>query len=540
MPESAAVARPPAGGARAALAALLAPGPALLALGDRVRAFARHRGLAAEELPAEEAETEAAYLEGLLAEAVERERRSRSSGLELPRPGADEAGVLATVLADALADLGESVEPGTPVPRLLVLLVRRYQAELDRLRADVQTGRDRHLAILDALAAAARGREPDGLALGGDAEVVLGVAALLRHAAGRDRELAEARRRLAQQESQPAAAARSLTLPGEDERLALYRQAAAAWERGEDPGPMLSRIRAIERVFALETPVLTAAMRDLDLGLDALVKVLVELRKCTPLTEDPRRFRLRLLKSSPYDLKRLDGVLAAIRDAGRDLLAYVQAAHDAATRTVVIDGLEELRPALVELVKLVAAARSHAGGGPALSVSIDLGAAGGLAGLPRSLAADLDALLAGKAGKALAGGILPLVEECGGLLRGVLERAGLAVGEAPAGGKAAPPTRLKRWAEHLDDLARAQDAALGDLVASSRSEAERRLLAETGLLLRGLREIDALAQRCAALPGAPALTVPTLPQHDAEAAALRSALVPRLDHLAEVARYRVL
>ena len=91
----------------------------------------------------------------------------------------------------------------------------------------------------------------------------------------------------------------------------------------------MEAIREIERVFPLPPDQQEETQRLLDRALDALAGALIGLRKLIPDLADPKRFRSGLLKSSPYRLKTLPGLITACSDATNDVATCTAVARRA-------------------------------------------------------------------------------------------------------------------------------------------------------------------------------------------------------------------
>ena len=113
----------------------------------------------------------------------------------------------------------------------------------------------------------------------------------------------------------------------EDERLALYRKAFAQMQAGEDASATIAKVQEKERVLVFTRQEHDEIVRLMDASLDQIARQLTALRKTMALGEDPRRFRPRFLKGSPYQLKTMAGQLQAMRDAARDVQEFLDRAR---------------------------------------------------------------------------------------------------------------------------------------------------------------------------------------------------------------------
>ena len=251
-----------------------------------------------------------------------------------------------------------------------------------------------------------------------------------------------------------------LTAPiSEDQRLIAYRDAFRLLERGEDPKPLLEKIRDQERIFVCTNSEQNEALRLLDRSLEQAVSGLVTLRRVMPLGDDPKRYRPRRLGKSVYNFKTLPGMLAACRDLSGDLRAFGDRIAWAEGLGNFGEVLKQLRPAMKEMVRLVADCRDKAGDRVTMSLTVNMQTMAGLASLPALLAGDLQTLARSRKAKDLIVDILPLCEELIGSYHQALAEGSADCPDMPSASKrASPATRLKQLAKHLEELADFQDS----------------------------------------------------------------------------------
>lgn len=459
---------------------------------------------------------------------------------------------LAGLLTATMAELGVVHGDQEPPHRLLALLVRRFRDELGKSREALKVQRQRHVQLLEALHAAAQGRQVAFGRLGDDRDVVTAVADLVTRGQERAEELRSVR---GEREALRAALAaaegerdqaraqldRIRVTEDEDQRLGLYRQAFAAFERGDDPQPALAAIRERERVLPLAPTDAEAGRRALERCLGGLAAVLAECYPRLPVIADPRRFKPRLLGANAYRFKTVAGLLQATADATGDLASLLAELHRRAGRRRLLADLAGLREALAEMVRLVGDCRALVDRKPTLSMSVRLDTSTGLASLPAILAADIGALLKARGGKKHAPAILPLFDECCQAYRSALVAADIGPVPAPPepGKREREATRLGHLAEHLLDLARTQRAIVGDGDDAPPEAGEKALVADRDLLRRGLQEADAAVQAVAGLPGAPQVDVPPLGEAGDDLGGWSGVIAPRAAWLADVADYRI-
>lgn len=487
------------------------------------------------------------------------EHQAKLGGAEMQRAyQEDELGRAAQLLRGALGALGESAAPDETVSKLAARLVQRYRSDLGDLAARIQAGEQARRAFAEAAYAAAR-REPrtDGLPPG-EAAVVQAVAqvaddratliegaralkAEVARVQAENRtlmeEVADRERRIARYEfgtHQPE---------HEDQRLALYRRAFAAWESAQDPKPLLEQVRQLERVVSVSTDLAQQALKLLDRQGAEVVKCLGELRAILVIGEDPKRLRPRLLLGSKYDFRTLAGHAQACRDAGRDVLAYAARARWAVGVGLLAKELPKLQRIFKEMVALVADWREKLGDAPGASISIRVDQGGAVVALPALLATDLDAILKrkGRAASQAAADITPVLEECLALYRKALERARgepLPVADPPK--REGEAQKLARLAAELTRLGGVLEASFAEAIAAEFAlpSGERDLIASDHLLLVALQQLDVACDALGALPGAPALTLPQLPSGRGNVDKLLACAKARVAWLEDVARYR--
>lgn len=462
---------------------------------------------------------------------------------------------LGLLLASALAEMGETVAADTPAHRLLGQLVKRYRLILNHTNQQAESHRKRLAEVFSALQRVVSGERPDvdklgedGLIINGLYDMLSGRRALADRARSAEEALSHAQHQLhdqrltitrLQQEVEQLAAQGD-----EDERLQAYREAFARWEKGEDPRELLEAIRDRERVFVASRELIEETLRLLDRSLDNAVNGLHGLRRLAALGPDPKRYRPRLLGKSPYQLRHLPGMLSACRDCAADVTAFAARLRWADGIGRFVSQLRKLRPAMQEMVRLVADYRERAGDRVTMSLTVNMATVEGLASLPALLAADLQSLARSRKGKSFAAEILPLCDELVGAYHHLLAQAIDDLDEIPEGSKRErPAAALTRLANHLELLAQLQERHYHG--ASDHgfelSESDRALLSDRDLLRRAAGEIAAMVEICGQLPGAPDRDdLPPAPRLSSSDTQIWHRY---LDHhqrwLSEAARYRV-
>lgn len=499
----------------------------------------------------------------LIGELSDHQQRLGSSDLQRAYTE-DELGQAQTLITGVLGEMGERIEAGEPITALLGRLVKRWREELHTRKQAAEAAAGQQRAFLTALAAVADGRGPDTQALSAASRSVV---AAIGDLSAANREQERELRMLARQRAEQDARIRELeaeiaqrdtlinryefaedTGADEDRRLDLYRRILAAQDRNADCAALVAQVRELERVLVLPAGEINQALGLIDRLLDGLSKSLAALRRSIALSEDPRRYRPRLLGGSPYRLKTLPGALRAARDAGRDVLAYIGRARWAYGVTLLARDFPKQRKIFTEMVRLVGDVRDQLGGPPPASCSMDLGSADGLASLPAVLATDLKALLRIRGVARHAGDLAPLLEECVALFHDTLEKA-----RGEAIGRSTPPKRetknraIERLAGELLDLAGLMQAVFAEAKARGWAlrDEERALLDQDSTLQLAVRDLDGMCDVLAVLRGAPPADFPKLPTARSATARrtdldrLLAAARGRVAWLEDIARYRV-
>ncbi len=492
------------------------------------------------------------------------QNRARLEGASLDAAHQQDEIARATgLVATALVELGMEVATDANLSQLLSQLVKRWREEFARLRTVAQEAKQQHQAFMTALEQAATGERPEhdqevGRVTGRAAQKVVREVADLVHttrllekdAAGLQARVAEAETENERLRAEVANRDRLIARyelgayvgDDEDERLQLYRRALKAVQAGRDAGGLLERIRDMERVIQLSAEEEEQAMRLLDTRLDEAVNRLRELRRIMPLAEDPRRFRPRLLKSSPYRLKTLRGLSQAMRDAARDVLQYADRVRWVQGVQVLVREFDRLRKIFGEMVRLVADCRERVGGAPPMSLSISLDTSGGIASLPKLLALDVQALARRRGAAKMAHHVVPLCDEITGLFHDVLERATGEPIERPQ-----PPAResatkaLNRLADELLALDGVMTGVFAEAQAAGwQLSAEEIALAEQPPLVgMALEAVDGGADVLAVVEGAPPTAFTRIPRGKRpDSGKLLACARERVTWLEDVAAYR--
>ncbi len=466
----------------------------------------------------------------------------------------DELSRIAHVIGASLQELKVAVPEGEPLGQQVGRLVGRYRQDLTASRRHAQGMIAATRRLLDALNAIATRREPPPLPP--EAEVIVGevrkldesrreLETMVRDLRGQISKLETERKELMEE---VASRDRRLTRieAGEqdqvDARLALYREAFSALEGHRDHKPLLEQVRKLERVISIGGPDEANAVRVADRHLAELAKCLEDLRRLVPLAEDPRRFRPRLF-GSKYEFKTLRGQIAALRDAARDLVEYLDRARWALGVTVLAKSVPKLRAIFREMVSLVAEWRMKLGDPPPVSITISLDGGSGILSLPAILASDLETVLRKKAKAAPAATALaPLLAECVALYHRTVEQAkGEPIPRAEAPKRESAPQAAARLAAELSQLAGICETTFAEAAADEfrLSQTDAGLLADDHLLRLALQHLDGACEELAALPNAPAIRFVDLAGRGKDFDKFLASGRQRASWLEELALYRV-
>ncbi len=486
------------------------------------------------------------------------EHQAKLGGIEMEKAyQQDELGRAMQVLAAALREMGEPVAAAPKAGQLLAQLVGRYRKEISSLKERIAVADGARRSLLSAIHAAAGGTEAPALPpaeqqlyrsvkqLVDDRRAANEQVRQLRsdlarlQAEGRTlmEEVAERDRRLSKYEFGQADDS------DEDERLSIYRKAFAELGAGRDGKQFLDRVRELERIITIAPADEKQALTILDRQGAEMVKCLHELRAVVAVGDDPKRLRPRLLLGSRYDFKTLPGHAQAIRDAGRDLQAYLARARWAQGVQSLAKDLPKLQRVFREMVRLVADWRERLGEPPpaSISVRVDLGSA--IVSLPALLATDLDSVLRrrGKVATQAAADITPVLDEVVTLYHKSLEKARgeeIARDEVPK--REGVNGALSRLAGELTKLGGMLEAAFSEAVVVDFQvdEPHTRLLANDHLMLLALQQLDVACDVLAVLPGAPKSDFIPVPSSRGNLDKLLAATRTRVGWLEDVARYR--
>ncbi len=329
----------------------------------------------------------------------------------------------------------------------------------------------------------------------------------------------------------------------EDERLELYRQAAATWELGGNPAELIERIRELERVLIIPQIEHDTAVQHLDRQLEVISKGLADCNTIIDLEVDAKQYRPRLLRNNPYKLKEIAGQLQAHRDACRDVVTFIDRARWASGLKRLLKDFRGLRRIFGEMVKLAADVRSQQGGAPLISMTLNLQTTDALAHLPIVLADDIEAIMRRRGGPKTAASLTGLLADVLEIFQAALERAigkPLVLSEVPKRESAAKG--LARMCVDLRTLA----AELSNLYAEAQdngwqlSEEEQSLLENEHALVMLVQQVDLACDVIAVLPGAPEAVFGRIPT--GKKSALDKVLAAgkeRCEWLEQVAAYRL-
>ena len=152
--------------------------------------------------------------------------------------------------------------------------------------------------------------------------------------------------------------------------------------------------------------------------------------------------------------------------------------------------LKELRPAMKEMVRLVADCREQAGDRVTMSLTVNMQTMAGLASLPALLAADLLSLAKSRKAKDFIAEILPLCEELIGSYHAALAEGSDDCPDMPTTSKrGSPATKLKHLATHLESLASFQEEQYqgAETQGFELTDNDRALMKDKDLLRRAAR-----------------------------------------------------
>ena len=201
---------------------------------------------------------------------------------------------------------------------------------------------------------------------------------------------------------------------------------------------------------------------------------------------DTKKYRPRLLGSSPYKLKTLAGVLQALRDAGRDAMVYIEKLRWA-------EGVKQLnrefrgwKKVFKEMVKLVKAIRDEEG---AISVSstISVDLSSGIAALPILLSRDVDSILRGRGANKYAQNLLEIFDEVVSAFHSGLEKSsGESIPRVEAPKRESAKSAVRRLNDELLQLASYMEEHFSDAAENGyelSAEEARLLELDTELVL---------------------------------------------------------
>jgi hypothetical protein len=500
-------------------------------------------------------------LDELITDLGQTKGRAESADLQVAYQQ-DELSGIEQVVAAALAELGRSVPADASFARQVELLVAAYRRALVQAREQGQQAEALHAAhlvwlrrVLGDTEAAEPVVKPTGEArrlLKTTLDAVQERGQLEQAYRQLHEELAQIRTELAYLQEEVQARDRLIARyefgeradENEDERLQAYRAVVTAFQRGEEPGELLVHLRKLEMVLALDGGGEQRARQHLDRQLHVLTQCLADLRRLLPLGEDPRRYRPRLLGAQVYRFKTLQGNIQALRDAARDVLAYLDRARWVAGLRQLEREFRRLRKVFKEMVQLTADMRAKVGDAPPVSLSISLESTAGCADLPAVLADDIDALARkrGVGPKAL-GELSSLLEDVLDLFQTGLSKAiGQEVTRAEPGRRESAKRALERQCRELRELAARMEAVFAEAAERGwrASPEEIALLEAESSLVLAIQQVDHACQDLALVPGAPTAEFSRVPAGSRlQLDALLVACKARVTWLEDLAQYRV-
>lgn len=461
------------------------------------------------------------------------------------------------VVSAALSELGEKVEANAQPAQLLALLIARYRKDFGALKQQAHDAAVARRAFIEALQVAAKDSAQLPALPAVEGEMVKGMRRMVEDRGRLEEQVRQLRGHVArlqaeERELMEEVASRDRKLAryelgaseaeDEDERLALYRQAFTEMEAGRDAKPILEQVRKLERIITLSPKQQEHALRVIDRQAAEVVKCLNDLRKIAPITEDPKRLRPRLLLGSRYEFRTLPGQVQALRDAARDVTAYIARIRWAAGVKLLARDVPRLQRVFREMISLVSSWRERLGDPPPASISINVDDGSSIIALPAILATDLETVLRrrGRNAAQAATDLVPVLTECVDLYHASLQRAkGEDVPRVEVGKRENAQQTLQRLATELTALGGAMEALFGDAAADhfKVGAADEKLVGDDHLLLLSLQQLEVACEVLAALPGAPKAAFTSLPTTRGSDKLLACGR-ERVTWLEEVARYR--
>ena len=225
-----------------------------------------------------------------------------------------------------------------------------------------------------------------------------------------------------------------------------------------------------------------------------------------PIIDDPKRFRPRLLGSSPYKFKTLLGQIQAGRDAARDIHMLLGRTRWAQGVLTLRKRFKSLRTIFKEMVAFVGDCREQIGGSPMLSVTVNMGAVDGMAALPTMLATDIETLLRSRKVSQVASELSAVLSEVVDAYAEALEAAiGETMQRQNQRARESKKAALGRLAGDLHDLATRCEAAFAEARQNDFDLAapELGLLERAEILANLCADLDRFCDVAADLKGAP-------------------------------------
>ena len=258
-------------------------------------------------------------MDQLIAELGSKQRELGSADLQRAHQS-DEIEFTDTLFTAVESELNLAPEADSPLGKRAENVVVRYREMISDLRQSDQDRRQRYDAFISSLRQACGGQHDSNELLStaenkiarAVSDAMTGQDQAMREIARLRSEIAEFSTHIHQLENEVHERDQRLAKyefsetpdAHEDERLTYYRAAFTEWENGRDPREYMEQARELERVLAISDVEYQQVMQHLGRRLESLVKTLVELRRFMALCDDPKRFRPRLLGSSPYKLKK--------------------------------------------------------------------------------------------------------------------------------------------------------------------------------------------------------------------------------------------
>ena len=496
----------------------------------------------------------------LLINNLKEEQQARGSSDLTQAHAEDEIRNTNTVLMATLAALGVQYDEEEPLHKKLEILLRYNRDLLAGLRDKHLAQKASYEAFQDSLKQAAAGawdaKQQTSL-VREEKRIVDAVAGLLKDVEDLENDHAQLREEMAQLQAEKVHLENGIKerdqrlaqyefganeTDSEDERLGLYRQIMAAEDQGKDATDLIERVRSLERVLVLDNEQQQHLHKLLDRQLETIAKTLSDMRQLIGLIEDTKKYRPRLLGSSPYKLKTLSGVLQALRDAGRDVQVFVEKMRWAKGVQQLTREFRGWKKVFKEMVKLVKAIRDEEGA-PSISSTISVDLSSGIAALPVLLSRDVDSIMRGRGASKYAQNLIEIFDEVVTAFHGGLEKSsGESIERPDVPKRESAANGVRRLNDELLRLASFMEEHFSDAAENGYelSTEEAKLLEQDTEMLLAARAIDDACDIIVGVENAPKAEFTKLPSGKTRnIEKLREGMRERLNWLEDVARYRI-